>query len=69
MKPMDVAWKESLERLAAANHRARVERLRALTLEQAYEIFEDLCESFPGPDPAAFPRTHPIGLCKIWNVR
>ncbi len=66
---MNVAWKDSLERLAAANHRARVERLRALTLEEAYEILEDLCESFPDTDLAGFPRTHPIGLCKIWNTR
>jgi hypothetical protein len=64
---VDAKWTQGLDRLAEANRRAWVAGLRSLSFDEGMRIFEELCEAFDEPEPKV-PRTHPIGLCKIWKA-
>jgi hypothetical protein len=68
ISPCPRLGKERWERLGAANAKANLEHLRALTIESALRKFEQLVrdaeKAFPEPRPR---KTHPVGLGKIWK--
>ena len=70
VRPLDARWAGQLERLSAANERARRERMKALTLEAALREFEELCrevhQAYDGP---SLRRSHPVGLIKYVRDR
>jgi hypothetical protein len=71
MGPMDAAWAEGLMRLAELNGRARLERLRRLTLDDGLRESEAHCaemhEAFEPFEWLDRPKSHPVGLIKLWK--
>jgi hypothetical protein len=57
---------ERLERLALANRRATIERLRSLSEEESIAIFEDLSEGIPEIENES-KSPPPVVLFRIWR--
>jgi hypothetical protein len=67
---MDLSWAERWRRLGEANARARAERLRRMSLEEALARFEELCRTVHRQfDRPPVRRTHAVGLVKSWKRR
>lgn len=59
---------ERLQRLGDANREAWLERLRALTLEESVQIFEDLSRGIPELDRARPAAPPPVSLLRLWRA-
>jgi hypothetical protein len=64
----DRSWRESLDRLGAANARKDRERLASLTLEESGRLFEELCRIFHAEfEVPPRPREKRAALSKYWK--